>query len=67
MMPQDVTTQWNLTYDMLVFALEYRRTLVKITGEQDTGLRLYELCSSDWDIVEQLCKALKMRNCTLSH
>jgi hypothetical protein len=35
MMPHNVTTWWNLTYDMLVFALEYRNAINEILGDRE--------------------------------
>ncbi|KIM36076.1 hypothetical protein M413DRAFT_46004, partial [Hebeloma cylindrosporum] len=34
-MPRDVSTRWNSTYDMLKFALHYRVALDAIAGERD--------------------------------
>jgi hypothetical protein len=42
MMPRDVTTRWNLTYNMLEFALTFREALDTITGEKDMKLRMKE-------------------------
>jgi len=58
MMPRDVTTQWNSTYDMLVFALKYRKAIDKISGDRE--MRKYELEEEDWDIVQQLCDILEV-------
>jgi hypothetical protein len=60
MMPQDVTTRWNSTYDMLVFALEYREALDSITGNQKMKLRQYELMEEDWHIAGKLRDVLKV-------
>ncbi|KAF8581981.1 hypothetical protein K439DRAFT_1303818, partial [Ramaria rubella] len=35
MMPRDVSTRWNLMYDMLVFAPEYQKALKAMTGDLD--------------------------------
>ncbi|KAH6871072.1 hypothetical protein BKA70DRAFT_1073888, partial [Coprinopsis sp. MPI-PUGE-AT-0042] len=37
-MPRDVTTRWNSTYDMLVFALAYRSAIDSMTSNPDIGL-----------------------------
>ncbi|KAF8867746.1 hypothetical protein BD779DRAFT_1417179, partial [Infundibulicybe gibba] len=34
MMPRDVSTRWNSTFDMLVFALDYQKALDDICGNQ---------------------------------
>ena len=59
-MPRDVTTRWNSTYDMLVFALEYRDALDSITGNQRMKLRQYELSENDWVIAGKLRDVLKV-------
>ena len=38
MMPRDVSTRWNSTFDMLDFALTYRRALESLTGTLGMGL-----------------------------
>ncbi|KAF8067603.1 hypothetical protein FPV67DRAFT_1561940 [Lyophyllum atratum] len=45
MMPRDVSTWWNSTYDMLVFA---------ITGDCQAKIQQYELSEDDWVLVKQL-------------
>lgn len=61
MMPRDVATRWNSTYDMLLFALEYREAIDEITGDRD--MRKYELDEEEWELVQQLCDVLGVR-CT---
>lgn len=56
MMPRDVTTHWNSTYDMLVFAREYRKAIDELTGDRD--MRKYELDGVEWELVDQLCNLL---------
>lgn len=60
MMPRDVTTCWNSTYDMLIFALEYRQAIDEITGDRD--MRKYELDENEWELVDQLCNLLEVRS-----
>lgn len=63
MMPRDVATRWNSTYDMLVFALEYRMVIDEISGDRD--MRKYELDEQEWGLVEQLCNLLEVRYATV--
>ena len=60
MMPRDVTTRWNSTYDMLDFAIEYREALDSITRNQKMKLRQYELSEEDWEIATKLRDVLKV-------
>ena len=60
MMPRDVRTRWNSTFDMLDFAVEYRDALDAITGDRDMKLRQYELSEEDWNIATQLRDVLKV-------
>ena len=61
MMPRDVRTCWNSTYDMLKFALTYRDAIDKITGERSLKLCDYELVEGEWELVTQLQDCLKVR------
>jgi hypothetical protein len=61
MMPRDVATRWNSTYDMLNFALEYRSALDHICSDRDAKLRQYELLESEWKVAKELCQVLKVR------
>ena len=60
-MPRDVSTRWNSTFDMLDFALKYRAAIDKITADRKTDLRMFELNDGEWEIVRQLCNTLKVR------
>ena len=53
-MPQDVSTRWNSTFDMLDFALDYRVAINSISSNQDLNLRKYELQDSEWEVAEAL-------------
>ena len=57
-MPRDVTTHWNSTYDMLKFALEYCKAIDVLTADRLNGLRMYELNDTEWIIAQQLCDIL---------
>ena len=61
MMPRDVSTRWNLTFDMLKFSIEYRRAIDAITAERTMKLRDYELGREEWKVAEELCEVLKVR------
>lgn len=58
--PHDVSTQWNSTYDMLKFVVEYREAIDAITGNQKMKLRQYELDEEDCEIATKLHDALKV-------
>ena len=61
-MPRDVSTRWNSTYDMLNFALEYQKAIDGMTDKRRLGLGDYELTSHEWMLVKQLRDVLKVRN-----
>jgi hypothetical protein len=58
MMPRDVATRWNSTYEMLAFALDYREAIDGITGDRD--MRKYELSEDEWGLVQQLGDVLQV-------
>ncbi|EJD38751.1 hypothetical protein AURDEDRAFT_71892, partial [Auricularia subglabra TFB-10046 SS5] len=58
-LPRDVRTRWNSTYDMLRFALDYRNVIDAISSERSLGLHDYELSTEEWSTMEQLAKILK--------
>jgi hypothetical protein len=60
-MPRDVATRWNSTYDMLDFAYKYRQPYNKICSNRDMKMRSYELSNSEWKIVKDLSSVLKVR------
>jgi hypothetical protein len=59
LMPHDVITRWNSTYDMLSFALRYREPIDDITSDKSFKLRKYELDNDDWKIIEDLVSFLE--------
>ena len=59
MMPCDVSTHWNLTYDILQFALNYCVPIDKITLNWELNLRKYELQDDEWAVAETLRDTLK--------
>lgn len=60
MMPRDVRTRWNSTFDMLDFAVENSAAINSITGNRDMKLRQYELTEDDWDMARKLRDVLKV-------
>jgi hypothetical protein len=61
MMPRDVSTRWNSSYDMMDFSTQYRKAIDRMTGDKKAGLRAYELSDDEWEIVTQLTEILKVR------
>jgi hypothetical protein len=53
LIPHDVTTQWNSTYNMLKVAIAYHAAIDNITADKSVKLWKYEL-DEDWDIVRDL-------------
>ena len=66
-MPRDVTTRWNLMYDMLDFAVKYRNALDKVTSDRKNDLRRYEMDDNDWKLAEQLRNVLEVSLCRVSN
>jgi len=58
MMPHDVSTHWNSTYDMLEFPAEYCAALNTMTADHDMNLRQFELSKKEWGMATELCEAL---------
>ncbi|KIL55207.1 hypothetical protein M378DRAFT_91233, partial [Amanita muscaria Koide BX008] len=58
-MPRDVKTRWNSTYDMLVFAIDYQAVLNKMTDERSLNLQDYELNRKEWRLASELRDILK--------
>ncbi|KAL1724845.1 hypothetical protein EV714DRAFT_187146, partial [Schizophyllum commune] len=61
LLPRDVQTQWNLTYDMLVSALEHGDAIDKMFKNEAVlaEVEAYELSRHEWKCAEQLRDALK--------
>lgn len=60
MIPRDVSTRWNSTFDMLNFALEYQTAIKTITSDRDLNLRQFELSKTEWTNTQHLRDVLKV-------
>jgi hypothetical protein len=59
-MPRDVTTRWNSTYNILDFVLDHKVPLSTMTSEASNKLRTYELSEEEWGYVEELREVSKV-------
>ncbi len=64
LIPRDIRTRWNVTYDMLDFTYQYKKAINKITNIQEMKLHAYKIKLHKWEIVKQLCDFLKVNNIT---
>ena len=60
LIPHDVKTRWNSTYDMLRVASEYHAAIDDITADKSVKLQKYKLDEEDWDVVKDLLRVLKV-------
>jgi hypothetical protein len=60
MIPCDVATRWNSTFDMLNFAIKYEEAINAITANRDMKMRALELDANEWVIAVQLRDTLKV-------
>ena len=60
LIPRDVKTRWNSTYDMVKVAFKYRSAIDDITGDKSLKLRKHELDDDDWKIIGDLIRVLKV-------
>ena len=65
MMPRDVSTRWNSTFDMLEFTIQYRVAIDAMTAVREFNLRKYELAPTEWNTAVELRDVLKVSNLPL--
>jgi hypothetical protein len=58
--PRDVETRWNYTYEMLDFTYTYRNAYDEVTANREMSMRNYELSKEEWKIVKDLADVLKV-------
>lgn len=67
LMPRDIATCWNSTFDLLVYALKHRKAVHLLTQWCELGLRKFELSNNEWATIEQLHSILKVSNTMIQH
>jgi hypothetical protein len=60
LIPHDVKTHWNSTFNMVKMALKYCAAVDDITANKGLKLCKYELDDDDWEIVSDLLRVLKV-------
>ncbi|OJT15390.1 Zinc finger BED domain-containing protein RICESLEEPER 3 [Trametes pubescens] len=60
LLPRDVKTRWNSTYEMLRVAIEYRAAVDMLCANKSNGLRSFELTPQEWKTAKQLRHVLKV-------
>ena len=61
LIPHDIVTRWNLTYDMMCFTLTYQQAVNQITADKSLKLRRFELDNDNWVIVSDLVSVLEVK------
>lgn len=61
MLPRDVPTPWNSTYDMLLVFIQFRKYIDAFTADRDNGFWEYELSEDEWKCLEELVNVLQVR------
>jgi hypothetical protein len=54
------TAPCSSTYDMLCFAIKYRKAIDEIASECKNNLRQFEMLEEEWAIAEELRDILKV-------
>ena len=60
MMPCDISTCWNSTFDMLEFTIQYRSAIDAMTAAHHFGLCQCELVPAEWKVAGELQEILKV-------
>ena len=60
-LPRDVATRWDSTYDMLASFVEMKDPVSKFLDRSSNGLAEYLLTEEEWEAIEGLVSALKVR------
>ena len=60
LIPHDVKTRWNSTYDMPNVAMEYHKVIDNITANKSLKLRQYKLNEDRWEVIGDLLRVLKV-------
>ena len=60
LIPRDVKTRWNSTYDMVKMAYRFRPAIDDITANKSLKLCRYELDDDDWKVIGDLLQVLKV-------
>ncbi|KAH9952522.1 hypothetical protein BGW80DRAFT_1194779, partial [Lactifluus volemus] len=58
-MPRDVSTRWNSTYNMLKFASSYQDPINQMTDSRSLKLSYCMVTESEWELVKELRDILK--------
>ncbi|KAG1895341.1 uncharacterized protein F5891DRAFT_960282, partial [Suillus fuscotomentosus] len=59
LIPHNVVTCWNSTYNMMKFVLAYKSVIDRIMADKSLKLRKYELDNEDWGIIKDLVATYK--------
>ena len=62
-LPCDVVTHWNSTFDMLNFAVQYQAVIDAMTANKSLKLCKFELETEEWTITEDLVMVLLVSIC----
>ncbi|OJT07830.1 hypothetical protein TRAPUB_1276 [Trametes pubescens] len=60
LIPRDVRTRWNSTFEMLDSCLKHQKALTQLCSDKSNGLRSFEVSEREWEIAKQLCNMLKV-------